>query len=168
MEKQSLYNITEGLELIEALLEQNEGEIYQEQEISLEQLKEALFKKVDNTVGFVQSLKDDIEIAKKRINDLNLFIKHKQNKIDSIERYTTLCLEKMGAREIRGEICKISLRKPLQVVVITKEDLVPEKYKKRVETVSIDKKKLKDDLKNFQIPGVEMGTGKQSVNFGMK
>lgn len=121
----SLYQIsTEMDQLLEAVASA-EGELTPELEAQIAQVNTALVEKTDGIVAWVNYNEDLIELAQKRIKELQEFIQRTNTKLGNFDKYVDNCLQKVGASKIEGKLYSIVKRKPSQVVNVFDETLIP-------------------------------------------
>lgn len=160
----SLYEITNALKILQ---EKDIEEMTEEELKNLEEeLQDLLIKKSGSVIQFIQNVQSNIEAIKneeKRLKEVRQYLENRQEKF---EEYVIKCMDKIKAKEIITDSGIMRIRNnPLSVEVIN-EDLVPNKYKKQVIDVKIDKNKIKEDFKNSgeMLDGVEYITTKKSLN----
>lgn len=167
-ENESLYQITQDLSRFEEVLEMEQGEFNEDLENNLIELHASLEKKTDGVVGYIQKQEDYIKLANERIKQLQEFKKSKQNMIERFKDYVKQCLELTDKQKFVGKLNTIKLRKPSKIVNITDKDKIPADYLISEHVVTVDKTKLKADLKdNGEIDGAELIDGKTSISIGL-
>jgi hypothetical protein len=161
MNNLSLYDIANGFnQLMET------EEITDEVRAEIEkQLTEMLQTKSTSIIGYYKNIELSIEAMKneeKRIADNRKVL---ENKLESFKEYIQKCLEQIEGNKVETALGTISLAKcPLSVEIIDDEKL-PNKYKKTIMTVTIDKTAIKNDFKETgeMVEGVRYITDKRSV-----
>ena len=166
----SLYNIAEEQEAITALLEMDQGEITEDHEALIEQVEQMITHKTDRVVGFYNFLTDEIDNAKKRKDEITVFIKVREAAQKRPKDYVSSCMEKLKAKAFEGEFYEIKERKPSKVLHINHEDLVPPEFTTVETIVKINKAELKKAIKEgtVEIEGIELVDGERSIQFKTK
>lgn len=160
----SLYEITNALQILQ---EKEIDELSEEERASLEvQLQQLLISKSGSVIQFIQNLQANIEALKneeKRLKETRQYLENRQEKF---KEYVVKCMDQIDQKEIITDSGILRTRNNPLSVEITNEDLVPNKYKKQVIEVKIDKNKIKEDFKETgeMIDGVEYITTKKSLN----
>jgi hypothetical protein len=165
----TLYSITNEISALEKLLEMDEGEITPEYELLKKEVIDLLVSKTDSCCGWNDKLKDEIDLANKRIEILEDFINIRKKALERFSEYILSCLDQLNIESFDGMFRSIKKRKPVQVVEILDENKIPASFT-RIETiVSIEKQRIKDALKNGEIvDGAILKDGKVSIIFGNK
>jgi hypothetical protein len=159
MSNLSLYNITN--KFTELMSKAEEGELTEEEYNTLgEELAIELQNKSAGIIGYIQNeeaLIDAIDNQIKRLQDLK---KSKQNKLDKFKEYTKDNMNKLEIPKIETELGILSVNKSPISVEITDEDRIPEKYKKIIQTIKIDKVAIKKDIEaGNDIDGAQLSSG---------
>lgn len=164
-DKVTLYNITQKIEAIETLFEEQGGELTPELEALQAEVEAMLESKTDSALGFLSMQEDKLELAKNKIKEMQEFKKSIENKIARFKEYLLVCVERTERNEICGQLSKIKMRKPSTIVKITSEDKIPMEYLVKKTTIEPDKKGLLSALKRGdKIAGCEMAEGKKSLS----
>lgn len=143
---QSIYNIEqEYLSLAEAIIE-NGGEVTPEQETQLAINKESLEVKSVRYGYVIKDTKNDIEAIDAEIKRLQGLKQSRLTLIDKLEQTVSTAMDLYGITEIKMQNLKISFY-PSTSSEIIDEKLIPAKYKKKVVTVTLDKKAILADLR---------------------
>lgn len=111
--------------------------------------------KTENIVKLIKSINCDIKAYKEE--ETRLFTRRKtlENKVINLKRYLESSLKAIGKQEIKGKLFTLRLQENTPSVVIDDINTIPKQYLKLVEEV--DKKKIKEDLKNgLDIPGAKL------------
>jgi hypothetical protein len=159
MNNLTLYNITN--KFTELMSKAEEGELTEEEYNTLgEELAIELQNKSAGIIGYIQNeeaLIDAIDNQIKRLQDLK---KSKQNKLDKFKEYTKDNMNKLEIPKIETELGILSVNKSPISVEITDEDRIPEKYKKIIQTIKIDKVAIKKDIEaGNDIDGAQLSSG---------
>ena len=132
---------------------------------TLEGLEGDIEYKVDNIACVIKELNSDAEAIKNEEKKLADRRKAKENKATRLKEYLHQCLSAMDKNKIETARNLISIRKnPAKVVLVN--DFYNDAYAEVVETVKIDKNKLKEDLKAGKI--VEGATLEQGTSLNIK
>jgi hypothetical protein len=158
----SLFQIEKELLLIEQQLEESGGELTPEIEQALEIGQQELQSKAFNYCKFIGSLEADISKAKSYKAQIDGYIKKKENLLNRLKNALKNAVLNFGSFE--AEIFTLSTRKSESLEIID-ENLVPDKYKTIKQTITIDKKLIKSDLKNQNIAGVVLN---KNINLQIK
>ena len=168
-ENLSVFGITQEIHALDEILAQSHGEVDESYEKLSVEIENFLSLKTDNCVGYVEFENSQIDLARKKISELQDFIRVKQNKLKRFEDYIRDCIERTGRSSFDGELHQIKLRKPAQKVIIKDQDKIPFEYIDVQEVVSVKKKEIKDALKHGEIiEGAELETGQAAVIFSLK
>lgn len=160
----NLYNISQEVLALEDMIINDGGEFTEDHEELQKYVNNMLIHKVDNFVNFIQKQEDQIEIAKKRKDEITKFIKQRENLIERLENYAMVCMKFLKTEKIEGNLHYLKFRKPSQIVEIIDENKIPEQYVKVIVERKIDKMALKDELKKGTvIEGVCLSNGKESL-----
>lgn len=155
----SIYdNICEVEQLLDTVFDIETGEIDEEKERELIQLREQIIisglEKLcnlrANKEAYVKALKEEEE----RINSKR---KSEEKKIASLENYILLVHEKSGLTKSIAGTWTISTRKSTQVNILD-PDWHDDRFFKKEVVEKLDKVALKEALKTEQINGVELKT----------
>jgi hypothetical protein len=168
----SLYKITN--ELVERLdaIALADGEITDELEMQINNTSKSLSEKTDSIVSWVQYQNDLIDLAKRRVEELNLFIQGTKKKLDGLDKYVDNCMAKMGTAKLEGELNCIKKRKPVLVVDIYDETMIPMDFVKipPPPPATISKTDVAKALKSgAEVPGARLVESKNiSLSYGLK
>jgi len=167
--KNTLISLTRELSFLDELLEQNQGEINNNNEIRMSELVLLLEQKTDGCAEYIQHEKNLIRLAGEKIKQLNDFIKARENKVASFTEYIKLCLKISKKDYFAGELMEIKLRKPSQKLEIFDDSKIPAQYIEVEQTVKVLKDKIKTDLENgVPVSGAKLIEGEQGLNIGFK
>jgi hypothetical protein len=143
---QSIYNIeAEYLALADDIIN-NGGEVTPEQETALAINKESLEVKAVKYGYVKKQLEDDLDIIDKEIKRLEALKKPKQTLIAKLEDTVDKAMRLYGINEIKMQNLTINFRAST-ATEIENEAIIPAKYKKKLTTVTLDKKQLLKDLR---------------------
>lgn len=129
---------------------------------TLESIEGEIKVKAEN-IGFVNANWDNqitaIDTEIKRLQAMKKVVQNKQN---ALKDYLRSNMEKCDIKKIECDLFTITLRKPVDVVVINDEESVPQDYWKVVK--SVDKATVKKALKDgFEVPGARLQAGKPGL-----
>ena len=125
-------------------------------EIALSTLEDNIEMKSESIAKFVKSM--DGNIATLREEEKRLASKRKalENKQISMKGYLENQLTQIGRDKVVTALFTIAMQNNPPSVKFINEDLIPEQYKERIETVKIPKKAILDDIKaGIEVPGTE-------------
>lgn len=160
----SLYDLsvdtTNLLEQVEELAElgiADKGEL-------IESITNELQTKTDSCVSYLDMLADKVELADKKMKYFKEIKTSLEARESNLMEYIKTCMKMSDKSVLKGNLRSIKLRKPSQIINIINENDIPSKFKTITQKVNIDKKALKDVLKQGElIEGVELSEGKQSL-----
>jgi hypothetical protein len=167
----SLYGITSEIRAITDVLANTDGEITPEIETAITALNEALMSKTDNVVSWVKSQEDLMEIADKRMNELQEFKSKIYNSLRKFDEYVSNCMDMAQLQKIEGKVVAIKKRKPVKVVNIFDESLIPMEYINIPEPKpTVMKAKIGLALKSgIEVSGAVLEDSKNiSISYGLK
>ena len=156
----SLFTLTTAFRVFDEKLElaTKEGELI---EISPDEVKALISEKGDACAEYFDFLSLTEEQIKSRIASFETMLKVTKNKRERYKAYLAGAMEAGQLEEIVGTTRKISFKKNPPSVNILDESLIPGKYKTVVQTVTISKAIISDDLKaGIIVPGAELKQGK--------
>jgi len=145
-----LYEIAEAIHKIEEL-DEDEQALTEYLDSAKMQLKD----KAENVVKFRQGLIMSAEAIGGEIKRLSELQNGLLRRSDNIKRYIAHVMEFNAIERIDTTIAKIYFLKSKSVEIID-ETLIPEKYIKTKEVKSVDKLAIKKDIKDGDIPGVQI------------
>lgn len=160
----SLYNITNRF--IDLFEKAEDGELTQEEiQEQGNELALALQNKSTSIIAYTRNIESIVEAMKaeeKRISDNRKIL---ENKVDKFKEYVKTNMEKLGLEKIQNELGTLAIRKNPASVEIFDEGLIAEEYKEEKITVTIDKTKIKNDLKNgISVQGARLVEDKTSLS----
>ena len=153
---QSLYKITEEQRVLNLLLEESGGEMTPELEEALT-INEGNF--LAKSESYVYAIKDYDAWEERIAAEIQRLTQMKRvatNAKNRLKQTLIVAMQQFGYDKVTYDLHSLSLRKTL-AVNITDEAALPKEYFK-VE-LALDKKRLKDDLKQAAIPGAELSEG---------
>lgn len=163
----NLFQIQKSLSDILEQIEQNDGELNEELERELELRSADLQKKVDNYALYLDYLKAQKEYFKKQIENYKSAIATTEN----LEKYLIKNVEILlkNDQKVIGDDYEFKLAKNPPSVEITNVDDIPAKYKVTEIVTKVDKKLLKEDLKNNKdIKGANLNDTNYRVKWSIK
>ena len=155
----SLYEMaTDLIELVEVeeVNEEMKAEI-------MEQIKATMEVKAENIIAIVKQYEARIEAVKGEEKRLAEYRKGEEKKLERLKDYTLNCMEMMGNKKLETNLGRISLRKKPDSLILLDENLVPDIYKTVKEVISIDKKAIKEAMKNEVVEGCKIEVGGNSL-----
>lgn len=162
----NLYQIANEYQQIFSMVDEN-GELDMTALQKLDEMEGALENKAIALASYIKNIEAErtaIEIAKKAMAERE---KRLDRRVESLTDYLQSNMERCGINEItRSPYFTIKLKKCPVSVDVLDENAIPNDYKVRKEVVSIDKMKIKDELKEgVIIPGVQL---KQNIRLEIK
>lgn len=142
-------------EITDAYLSLDEAEKTEDVIKVLDGIKEEFDKKAENTVKVIRNFEGEIQALRdeeKRLADKR---KSLEKKKEDLKEYLYLNMERMKVKKINAGIFDINIQKNPPSIKILDEATIPLKYK--ILTYNLDKKQLKEDIKNgAEIKGAEL------------
>lgn len=114
---------------------------------TLESIQEPLEEKVDNTVGLLKSLKNDIDNFKKEEQELKKRRQTIENNFKRVKEWSEYTLSTLDVDKLKGNKHELRMQKNSVSVSIPDESKVPEQYL-IPQPPKINKTEIKEDLKN--------------------
>ena len=142
-------------EITDAYLSLDEAEKTDEIIKVLDGIKDEFDKKAENTVKVIRNFEADIQALRgeeKRLADKR---KSLEKKKEDLKEYLYFNMERLNLRKVNAGLFDINIQKNPQSIKILDEATIPDKYK--IASYRIDKKTLKDDIKDgLEIEGVSL------------
>lgn len=144
---------------------------FEEGEVTPEELQETgnmlaieLQNKSRNIIGYEKSIELAINTYKDEEKRLAERRKVLENKLDRYKEYVKKNMEQMGLQKIETPLGVLSICKSPASVEILDESMIPNEYKTQKIVECVDKKAIKEALKNGEnIQGVTLVEGKTSL-----
>lgn len=114
---------------------------------TLESIQEPLEDKVDNTVGLLKSLKNDIDNFKKEEQDLKKRRQTIENNFKRVKEWSEYTLSTLDVDKLKGNKHELRMQKNAVSLLIPDESKVPKEYL-IPQPPKINKSEIKEDLKN--------------------
>tara|TARA_R110001606_G_scaffold171936_1_gene317971 strand:- start:5936 stop:6427 length:492 start_codon:yes stop_codon:yes gene_type:complete len=143
----SLFEISEIMDQITNHLIDTGGELTEEVEELLIITQEELKSKSSDYAYMIHSLEYDNTIVDQEIKRLNQIKKTRQNVIQRLKMTLSAALIRFEVDEIKTPTLKINFRRS-QTLEILSIDSIDKKYHTEVITHDVNKKQIKEDLKN--------------------
>lgn len=140
--KRTLYEWSEQYNNIVNLLEDNPDLDDADFQNALDVIQESASEKIINTAELITKFKDDVELIKKREEELKTLKQSKLNTVDRLQEYLKFHMESMDIPKVDNGVRKISLRNTKPVVELLDFNKVPNEFKKYTTQLSIDHTKL--------------------------
>jgi signal transduction histidine kinase len=140
-----LWDITTGIKELELMLEQEEI-TEEEMEDMMEVISVEMEDKMESVVGYMLSLKDDMEQIKSNIQRLSEIKKTKERALERMKSYVKSNMEKLDKKKIETSIGNVSLRKTTKVIV--DEEKIDFSFKTRKVVWSVNKTEIKKAIKS--------------------
>ena len=142
-------------EITDAYLSLDEAEKTEDVIKVLDGIKDEFDKKAENTVKVIRNFEADIQALRdeeKRLADKRRSLEKKK---EDLKEYLYFNMERLNLQKINAGIFDINIQKNPQSIKIIDDATIPEKYK--IASYRIDKKTLKDDIKNgVEIEGAQL------------
>lgn len=167
----SLYQISTEMDQLLEEVTAAEGELTPELEAKIAQVQNDLIEKTDGIVNWVNSQEDLVDLAQAKIDELTAFKARINAKLSKFDSYVDACLKRVGTNKIEGKLYSICKRKPVQVVTIFDETLIPMDFIKIPEpTPSVQKTEIAKALKaGKEVPGARLEESKNvSISYKLK
>ena len=142
-------------EIADAYLSLDEAEKTEDVIKVLDGIKDEFDKKAENTVKVIRNFEADIQALKDE--EMRLVKKRHslEKKKKDLKEYLYFNMERMKVKKINAGIFDINIQKNPQSIKILDEVTIRDKYK--IASYRIDKKTLKDDIKDgLEIEGVSL------------
>jgi len=133
--------------------------------IKEEEIKDLVLKNQNNLMNILLSIEDEIYKLKSQEREISSKRKYLETQYATLKEKIKLVLEENEISKIETESGKLSIRKnPISVEIID-ESLIPNKYKKLIQTIQIDKKEIINDFKETGelIEGVKINSQNTSL-----
>lgn len=106
-----------------------------------------LQNKAENIVGYNFTLESNKNVLKQEIERLKYILKQTESKQEKLNNLIKQNMEKMNLNEISTAIGSLKIKKNPSSVIITDESIIGSEYLNTKITTTIDKNKIKEDLK---------------------
>jgi len=123
---------------------------------TFEGLEFQLKEKAKNIGGFILNLEVQAKAIKEAEQNMNKRRKVLENKAASLKKYLHNNMVIANKDEFKYPEYDIKIKKNPPKVVVDNEDVIPEKFKKVITTINIDKNALKDKLKVEDVLGAHL------------
>lgn len=146
-----LYELSQNFRNLQQVLENaEEDENLKELVInSMKELECDLSTKVENIVRLIKNLQAEVEALKAEEKRLAKERKTRENKIENLQGYLFDTISGLEKREVKGGIFTVSIKKNPPKAVVEELNAIPKQF--IVNTPSVDKKMLKEALKNGEM-----------------
>ena len=142
--KKSLYNIQQDyLKVVEEIIDQ-EGEVTEEQEVSLGICKDELQVKATNYALIILDMKSKIQSIKNELERLNKLKNSFQKVEEKLEEHLLDAMDHFNIKKIESDLVKISLRQSEYVEIENVVSLPEECFTFIPEEIVPNKKKIKE------------------------
>lgn len=153
----NLYELSEDYQNIVDLLETSEDEeVIELLTEALNSLNDDIKTKVDNIVRVVRNLQSDIDALKSEEKRLAERRKATERRVSNLEKYLFDFASSCKDKKIKGNLFEVAIRKNPVKVVIDDESNIPMDFVTKEVVHKIDKKSLKDFLKDNKIDGCRL------------
>jgi len=160
-----LYELSERYQRILDAIEDQEGELTEEQLTELLDVEGGFRSKVESVAKFIKSLTcdaDAIKAERKRLADRKGTL---DKRIEWLKRYLLEALRATDTTKVKGELLSVSRRKAPVSCEVVNTDEIPDEFKEEVIDVKVDKKAIITRFKVLgdAIPGVQLHTDHEYV-----
>lgn len=151
----TLYELTNAYNNILTLVE--EGATPEEMELTLENIEDEIENKADSYAVIIKTLEAHKKMLAEEEKRLYSKRKNLEGNIDRLKRNLENSMELVGKKKFKTDKFSFGIQKNPMSANIVDESKVPEKYKKIIEAINIDKKSMVADFKDNGelIDGVE-------------
>lgn len=112
--------------------------------------------KLDGLAYVIEGDEKEIDWLKAKIQDLQKELKARKNHEASLKEYLVTALDDAGLKKMQTENHMLKTRKQPASVDVIDESKVPAQYIIHKDETRVDKKKLRDILKENNVPGVRL------------
>lgn len=143
-----LYELSQNFRNLQQVLE-NAGEDENLKELVINSMKELecdLSTKVENIVRLIKNLQAEVEALKAEEKRLARERKIRENKIENLQGYLFDTINELEKKEVKGGIFTVSIKKNPPKAIVEDLNAIPKQF--IVNTPSVDKKMIKEALKN--------------------
>jgi hypothetical protein len=147
--KESLFQLSEDLLTLDALLTESAGELTPEIETWLEEYAGKLASKVDSLGWFWRTVEARIAGFKKIEGDLTAKRRTEENKLARLKGYVQACMHNLGAKKLEGQVYSLGIQQnsarsfQLLEPYLSHPELLPEQFRRTVTRVEPDLEALK-------------------------
>jgi hypothetical protein len=133
-------------------------------ENTLTGVKDQFEKKAEAVLIIANGFDHNVSALDTEINRLKSLKDGYVNKQKSLKEYLRVNMERAGIKKIQCDLFTITLRKAVEVVIITEESHLPDEYVNVKTVITPDKRAISSALKSGKtVEGAEMVTGKTSI-----
>ena len=144
----SIYDINIDYLNIEAMLEENGGEITEEIQAAITINAEEFSSKAENYCKFIANLKAEAESNKAEAERIAAKAKRKQKLAESLNESLLNAMLVRGVKKENYGTFTLSIRETTKVVVDADVETIPDEYKRVKTTIEPNKVAIGDALKN--------------------
>lgn len=151
----TLYELTNAYNNVLTLIE--EGATPEEMELTLANIEDEIENKADSYAVIIKTLEAHKKMLAEEEKRLYSKRKNLEGNIDRLKRNLENSMELVGKKKFKTDKFSFGIQKNPMSANILDESKVPEKYKKVIEAINIDKKSMIADFKDNGelIDGVE-------------
>lgn len=154
---QDLKDLEEKIEIISQSKDLEGDSLLVEMKQVRNQIQEMLESKSTGLLSLMRNWDSDLEAIDGEIKRLQTLKKQVDKKKTNLKNWVLMCLDSSGIKDVKTPLGKIYTRNNQPALVINSDDLIPDEFKQVVETVEIDKTRIKDKLKaGEKIQGAEL------------
>jgi len=129
----------------------------------LDSIEGAFNEKAGNVLAVLATLDSDVSVIDEQIKRLSSLKKSIVGNNDRLKEYLRYNMEMSGITKIEHPFFKATLGKPSQVVNVVDQDLLPDEFVNVVTTVKPDLNAIKEALKEGEVSGAMLVTGKSRL-----
>lgn len=154
----NLYEIAQNYRNLEDVIENAEDEnLVEIVAESLSGLDETFENKVENIVKFTKNLRGQAEVIDNEVKRLQARKKSLDNKAEHLEKYLLDGMKFMERDKVQTGIFEVSIKKNPYSVNIYDDFAIEDKYLLKSEKITVDKKKIKEDIQNgIEVKGAKL------------
>lgn len=155
-----LYELTEQYRQLQTIEDMDEQTLAD----TLEGLEGEIADKANAIAIVLNGVGGTVEIIDREIKRLQDMKKSVENRDKSLREYLKTNMQATGTTNIKCDLFNITLAKGRQIAVIQDESKLPDEYTSVKTTITPDKKKILDDLKEgVSIPGAALSVSTESL-----
>ena len=147
--KISLYELTNDLEEIMCLLEEEDLEQEQFEELH-NHLMELIVNKSENTIKYIRNIESRVAVAKSEEERLKAYRQAEEKKLKRLKEYMVMCLKQANITKLETGIGRVSLRKAPVSVEINEEEISKEYLQEQI-VYKTDKNAIKKLLMDGEV-----------------
>ena len=153
-----LYELSEEYEkALTGIVDADTGEIDEDAVKALSEINDSINEKGISVAMFIQNRNAEVDALKAEEKRLAERRKALERRNDWLKTYLLENMQRCGIKEISSPLFSIKLKKCPPSVDIHDENLIPNKYIKVVESVTVDRKMISMDIRGGEdVPGASL------------